>query len=76
MKTLSMYGRATAAPWRRALVGGVTSGDPERLVVVVVVVWLVVSPVCYRLCARYVLAGMCRGTMGTGGLELASKVQW
>ena len=76
MKTLSMYGRATAAPWRHALVRGVASGDPERLVVVVVVVWLVVSLVCYRLYARYMLAGRCRGTMGAGELELASKVQW
>ena len=75
VKTLSIFGRATAAPWRRALVGGAASGDPERLVVVVEV-WLVVLPVCCRMCARSVLAERCRGPMGAGGLELAIKVQW
>ena len=72
VKTLSIYGCATAAPWRRALVGGAASGDPEWLVVVGVVV----SPVRCWMCARFVLAERCRGPMGAGGLELASKVQW
>ena len=32
VKTLSSSGRATAAPWRRDLLGGVVSRDPFRLV--------------------------------------------
>jgi hypothetical protein len=39
VKTLSIYGLAVAAPWRRTLLGGVVFGVPSRLVVVVVDVW-------------------------------------
>jgi hypothetical protein len=39
VKTLSIYGFAAAAPWRRTLLGGVVFGVSSRLVVVVVAVW-------------------------------------
>jgi hypothetical protein len=54
VKTLSFFGCATAAPWRRALPGDVVVGVPSR--------WRFVR--CYRLCSWFVLPWLCRGSTG------------
>ena len=76
VKTLSIYGRATAVPlascprWRRRI----WSPSLARLWS-----WLmggVARAQRQRRCAWSVLAGRCRGPLGAGGLELAHIVQW
>jgi hypothetical protein len=72
VKTLSIYGHATAAPWRRTLLEGVVFGVPSRLVVVVVVVF-------WSFCMKrawFVLPWRCKGSVGARGFEPSLMVMW